>query len=180
MKKVMLFVLVIFASLIAASQNKNSFPQSFIGNWKGKLQWMVNGKPTQTFTMQLRIQPADSAGQFTWQIIYGTPSTPPGKEDNRPYLLKPVDSAAGHWVIDEKDGIILDSYVHGNAIHGAFTVQGNTIVDNYKVENGKMQVEFFSIKLGDKKQSGKGTEDTPFVDSYTISSYQTGVLIKVK
>lgn len=42
--------------------------------------------------------------------------------------------------------------MHDNAVHGAFTVQGNTIVDNYTIENGKMKVEFFSIKLEDKKQ----------------------------
>jgi hypothetical protein len=158
----------------------NSFPACFIGNWKGQLQWMVAGKPTQTFTMQLRIQPTDSASQYTWQIIYGATSAPLRTEDNRFYILKPVDTAKGHWVIDENDGIILDSYVHGNSIHGAFTVQGNTIVDNYTIENGKMRVEFFTIKLGDKKQSGKGTEEIPFVDSYKISSYQTGVLTRVK
>ncbi len=151
------------------------FPIAFIGNWKGKIRWLVNGKPTQTFAMQLRIQPTDSANQYTWQIIYGD-----ANKDNRPYILKPIDIAKGHWIVDENDGIILDSYVHGNSIHGAFTVQGNTIVDNYKVENGKMVVEFFSIKLSDKKQSGKGTEETPFVDSYKISSYQTGVLTRVK
>lgn len=151
------------------------FPKCFTGNWKGQLQWMVSGKPTQTFTMQLRIQPTDSANKYTWQIIYGDDA-----KDNRPYILKLVDTAKGHWIIDENDGIILDSYVHGNSIHGAFTVQGNTIVDNYKVEDGKMQVEFFSIKLADKKQSGKGTAETPFVDSYKISSYQTGVLTRVK
>jgi len=127
---------------------------------------------------QLRIQPADTAGQYTWQIIYGDPSTPL-RTDNRPYILKPVDTTKGHWIIDEHDGIILDSYVHGNSIHGAFTVQGNTIIDNYTIENGKMRVEFFSIKLDNKKQSGKGTAETPFVDSYLISSYQTGVLTRV-
>jgi hypothetical protein len=123
----------------------------------------------------LRIKPTDTANQYTWQIIYGDAG-----KDNRPYILKPIDTAKGHWVVDEMDGIMLDSYVHGNSLHGAFTVQGNTIVDNYVIENGKMRVEFFSIKLWDKKQSGKGTEETPFVDSYKISSYQTGVLIKVK
>jgi hypothetical protein len=150
------------------------FPRSFIGNWKGTLQWMVAGKPTQTFTMQLHIQPTDTAGQYTWQIIYGDDA-----KDNRPYILKPVDTAKGHWVIDENDGIILDSYMHGNSIHGAFTVQGNTIIDNYKIENGKMLVEFFSVKLDNKKQSGKGTTETPFVDSYLISSYQSGILTRV-
>lgn len=160
---------------VAQKTNPTTFPYTFIGNWKGKMQWMVAGKPSQTFSMQLRIQPADTAGQYTWQIIYGDDN-----KDNRPYILKPVDTAKGHWIVDENDGILLDSYVHGNAVHGAFTVQGNTIVDNYKVENGKMYVEFFSIKLADKKQSGKGTEETPFVDSYRISSYQSGVLTKLQ
>lgn len=152
-----------------------NFPQSFIGNWQGEMKWMVAGKPTQTFKMQLRIQPADTAGQYTWQIIYGDDA-----KDNRPYILKPVDTAKGHWVVDENDGIVLDSYVHGNCIHGAFTVQGNTIVDNYCVQGKTMTVEFFSIKLGDKKQSGKGTDETPYVDSYRVGSYQSGVLTKLK
>jgi hypothetical protein len=152
------------------------FPQDFVGRWKGQLQWLVNGKPAQTFSMQLIIQPADSAMTYTWQIIYGDKG-----QDNRPYLLKPVDTAKGHWVVDERDGIMLDSYVHGSSIHGAFTVQGNTIVDNYTLESSnRMRVEFFSIRLGDKKTSGKGTEEVPSVDSYRIASYQTGVLIKVK
>lgn len=151
------------------------FPACFTGNWKGTLQWMVAGKPVKEFTMRLNIQPTDTAGQYSWQIIYGDDN-----KDQRPYLLKPVNESKGHWVIDEKDGILLDSYVHGNSIHGAFTVQGNTIVDNYTIIDGRMHVEFFSIKLDDKNRSGKGTTETPFVDSYRISSYQTGILLKVR
>jgi hypothetical protein len=125
--------------------------------------------------MQLNILTTDTANQYTWQIIYGD-----NGKDDRPYILKPIDTLNGHWLVDEKDGILLDSYVHGNCLHGAFTVQGNTIVDNYCVTGNKMQVEFFSIKLTAKTQSGKGTEDVPFVDSYKISSYQTGTLSKLK
>jgi hypothetical protein len=158
-----------------AGISDNTFPQSFIGSWKGQLQWMVAGKPTQQFNMQLIIQPLDSAGLYTWQIIYGDSTI-----DNRPYILKPVDAAKGHWIIDERDGIVLNSYVHGNAIHGAFTVQGKTIVDNYRVEKDQLFVEFFSFNLKDKKRSGKGTESTPFVDSYKMGSYQMGVLLKAK
>ncbi len=154
---------------------ENSFPQSFIGNWKGQLQWLVAGKPAQQFTMVLGIQPAEIAGQYTWQIIYGDSVI-----DNRPYILKPVDAALGHWIIDERDGIVLDSYVHGNAIHGAFTLQGKTIVDNYRVEKDQLFVEFFTINLKDKKRSGKGTEKTPFVDSYRMGSYQMGTLFRIK
>jgi hypothetical protein len=151
------------------------FPKCFIGNWKGQLQWMVAGRHTQTFTMQLRINPADTAGQYTWQIIYGDDD-----KDNRPYILKPVDTAKNYWVIDEGNGIVLGSYVFGNCLQGAFSVSENTIVDNYCVEGDSMQVEFFNIKLGDKKQSGKGTDEVPQVNSYRLSGYQKGVLKKMK
>lgn len=168
--------LTVFASLLLFSVKAQQpvFPASFTGKWKGKLQWAVAGKPTREFTMQLNILPADTAGQYTWQIIYGDDN-----KDNRPYLLKPADSSSNHWVIDERDGIILDSYVHGNCLQGAFTVNQNTIIDNYCIENGRMRVEFFTVKLGDKKQSGKGTEDVPFVNSYRIGGYQWGILEKV-
>jgi hypothetical protein len=175
MKKITLLLLFLNFSIFVIAQKQAAFPKTFIGKWKGKMQWMVAGKPSQTFTMRLNILPTDTPNLYTWQIIYGDK-----QQDNRPYLLKPIDTAKGHWIVDELNGIILDSYVHGNSIKGAFTVQGNTIVDNYVVEGNKMKVEFITIKLGDKKQSGGGTDESPFVDSYRIASYQTGVLTKVK
>jgi hypothetical protein len=173
--KIVFTALMLFVCIVSSAQQQNNFPANFIGNWKGTLQWMVAGKPAQTFTMQLRIQPADTTGQYTWQIIYGDDN-----KDNRPYILKSIDTAKGHWVVDERDGILLDSYLHGNCLHGAFTVQGNTIVDNYCADGDTMQVEFFSIKLADKTPSGKGTDATPYVDSYRVSSYQKGVLKRVR
>ncbi len=189
---IILFVLLLLVNNLFA-QSKKSLPLNspphpersrrgwemegaFLGQWKGTLQWMVAGKPTKEFAMKLIIQPADTAGQYTWQIIYGDS----GKVDNRPYLLKPVDIAKGHWVVDERDGIVLDSYLHGNSFHGAFTVMGNTIVDSYTVNGDEMRVEFISIKLDQKNTSGKGTDETPFVDSYKIMGYQVGVLKRVK
>ena len=170
-KIILQFLIVALLSLSSAAQTKVTFPTSFIGNWKGNLEWMVAGKPTQTFAMQLLISAGDSSHQYNWKIVYGDKQT-----DIRPYTLKPVDTAKGHWIIDEHNGILLDGYVHGNSFHGAFTVQGSTIVDNYSLENGRIKVEFYNIKLADKKQSGAGTEDSPFVDSYKISSYQVGFL----
>ena len=153
----------------------STFPTTFLGHWKGELQWMRAGKPSQSFTMQLIIQPADTLGQYTWQIIYGDSA-----KDNRPYILKPIDTAMGHWVIDETDGILLHSYVFGNSIKGAFTIMNNTIIDSYTVENNTMKVEFFTINLNKKNTSGKGTDEVPLVDSYEVKSVQVGVLVKVK
>ncbi|MFC4262781.1 hypothetical protein ACFOWM_07835 [Ferruginibacter yonginensis] len=174
MKKIIAILIITFITAAAFAQSTHTFPQSFVGKWKGSLQWLVAGKPTQTFTMQLHIKPTDTAGVYTWQIIYGDDA-----KDNRPYLLKPIDTAKGHWVVDEKDGIVLDGYVLGNTYTGAFTVQNNTIVDTYRVENDTMFVSFLSINLNAKNTSGKGTDEVPTVTSYKIGSYQQGILQKL-
>jgi hypothetical protein len=157
------------------AQTDTSFPNSFIGNWKGTVQWNRQGKPAQQFTMQLKVKPTDTAGTYTWQIIYGDK-----EQDSRGYLLKAADTAKMHWVIDERNGIILDNYIYANCIHGAFTVKGNTIIHNFCREDNKINVEFMTVVLGDKRTTGKGTGDSPLVDSYTISGNQKGVLYKVR
>lgn len=123
----------------------------------------------------MQIQPADSAGNFTWQIICDSAA-----EDNSPYLLKSKDTAKGHWVIDELNGIAPGQFWVAIKFFGAFTVMGNTIVNNYRMENDKLNVEFYSMGAKPIVTSGKGTEDSPRVDSYRIGSYQKAVLLRTK
>lgn len=164
-----------FISFSAIGQS-NSFPQSWVGNWKGQLEWYKTGNvEPQKVNMELRIQPYDSGSNYTWQIIYGSAS-----EDNRPYILTSKDSAGIHWVIDEKNGIVLDQFWVANKFCGAFTVMGNTIVNNYWMEKDKLMVEFYSIAAKPITTTGNGTEESPKVDSYKIGSYQKAVLQRTK
>ena len=168
-------VFLFFLSGSAASQT-NDFPGGWVGNWKGEMHWFRTGKPEpQKVNMELRIQPGDSAGHYTWGIMYG-----PASEDNRPYILKPKDSATGHWVIDERNGIVLDQFWVGNTFCGAFTVQNNTIVNSYRMVNDQLVVEFFSVGARPLTISGNGTEDSPRVDSYRVGSYQKAILSRLK
>lgn len=159
----------------STADTTSNFPLNFVGHWKGELKWIVSGKPVQRFQMQLIVKRDDSTHDYTWQIIYGDQG-----KDNRPYRLKSVDATIGHWIIDEQNGILLDGYVHGQSFHGAFTVGGNTIVDNYRVDGYEMFVEFFTILLDDKTTTGKNTKESPRVFNYRISGYQLGVLRRVK
>ena len=166
---------LLFFTLSTAGQ-QSTFPQSWLGNWKGELLWYKTGKPEpQKVNMELRIQPGDSAGTFTWQLIYGT-----ANEDNRPYTLLPKDTTKAHWVIDENNGIVLDQFLVGNKFCGSFTVQNATILNNYWLDDGKMYVEFFSYTGKPLTTTGKGNEESPFVDSYRITGYQKAVLQRTK
>ena len=175
MKSIML-ILSCFVSMVVSSQSK-SFPASWAGNWKGELNWYKTGTAEpKKVTMELRIRSIHSPGSpdaWTWQIIYGSET-----EDNRPYKLVQKDTAGIHWAIDEDNGIVLDQYWVGNKFSGAFTVQNSTIINSYWMEKNKLIVEFFNISARPVASSGKGTEDSPKVDSYKMGSYQKAILTR--
>ena len=145
-----ILLLTYFISFSGTSQS-TTFPQSWVGNWKGELEWYKTGQTEpQKVNMELRIQPRDIQGTFTWQIIYGSAT-----EDNRPYTLIAKDSTNTHWVIDENNGIVLDQYWVGNKFCGAFKVKGNTIVNNYWIEDSKLMIEFYNIGAKPINTTGK-------------------------
>ena len=153
---------------------QQNFIQSFLGHWQGELLWYQTGKPEpQKVKMQLIIKPTDTANVYTWQIIYGDKG-----EDNRPYLLKPVDMAKGHWRVDERNGIFLDQYLVGGRFTSAFTVQSSTIVDSYWREGEALIAEFYSLTAKPVATTGNGTDESPKVASYGTKGYQRAVLKK--
>lgn len=169
------FLACCFFIACSGAQAQSSFPKDFLGHWEGTLYWYQAGKSApQTVKMQLIVKPTDSANTFTWQIIYGDKG-----EDNRPYILKPVDTSKGHWQVDERNGIVLDQYFVGARFTSAFTVQTSTIVDSYWREGETLVAEFYSITAKPVATTGKDTEESPKVDSYGTKSYQRAVLKKV-
>ena len=175
MKRILIVAVFAISTAVSFAQDKSTFPNDFIGQWKGTLEWYRTGnsKPEKV-NMELTILPSkDSAGQYSWHMVYGSAS-----QDNRPYLLKPVDTAKGHWVIDELNGIVLHQYWVGNRFICSFTVLDNTITNTYYLENGNLIAEFIANPAKAVSTSGKGTEDSPTVDSYVIRGFQRAVLKK--
>lgn len=169
----MKWLLLIFV-LSCFSAQAQTFPEPFIGHWKGELLWYQTGKTTpQKVAMELHIQPTDTAQQFTWQLVYGKPG-----EDSRPYILKPVDTAKGHWAIDERNGIVLNQYWIGGQFCGSFTVQTSTITNCYRIEDGKLLVEFITTSAKPASITGGTAATIPAVDSYAVKGYQKAVLVK--
>ncbi len=169
-----LFVTCFMMVVVCLSAQPASFPQSFIGNWTGKLTWNRPDKAPQQFAMRLNIQPADS-GRYTWQIIYGD-----DQKDNRPYLLLPVDPAKGHWQIDERNTIVLDGYFIGNRFSSVFSVSGSTIVSSYELTADGLLVSFTTYATKPVATTGGTSNEVPPVDSYYVKSLQQGFLRKEK
>jgi hypothetical protein len=165
-----LSIFLLGQGLLTRAQSSN-FPDSWAGEWEGTLSWYPVGTTAPRLVpMQLLIGLADSAG-YTWSIQYGE-----GQKDQRHYLLLPVDSATGHWVIDERNGIRLDQFFLANRLSGAFTVGKSTIINNYFLSGDSLIVEFNTIGSQPLQESGLNTEESPRVLSYRVLAYQRAVL----
>jgi len=173
MKKLIYISVLLFVKNMAFSQTID-FPKKFIGNWKGESkQW--NGR-FMDWPMQLQIIPADSADKYYLRIMEGD-----GIFENRAlHILKPANKYPGHWIVNIKDGVVLDLYAHANAVHIAYTMDSTMYLYNYRIEADKIFMESFGYSLKSTNRSGLGTREIPFFDTYMIGGYSTAVLERQK
>ena len=158
----------------------DKFPESWFGNWIGTLE-IYNAKGlSQSIPMECNMAPTDTAGVFTWNIIYGTDRV----KGLRPYLLRTVDAAKGQYLCDEMNTIKMESYLLGNKLFCSYIVEGNAIVSTYeKTTDGKMLFEiiFGKEKIVSTTGGAKvGDETIPPVRTMPVLISQKAILMKKK
>ena len=112
------------------------FPQSWEGNWKGKLK-VYHSKsiqPSMEIPMELEIKPKNDS-VWKWEIRYMTE-----KPDVRSYeLIKNIKTNS--WEIDEKNGIILPQTFIGNRMACSFSLDKTLLIASYWLDDGRMNFE---------------------------------------
>lgn len=181
MRKYGWFILgvLLFLAVRVKSQNSNSgFPEAWLGTWTGELHIFSAKGLMQKIPMGLEILKTDTPQVYTWNIIYG----PDRASGLRPYRLKPVDPAKGHWVVDEGNNILLDTYLLGNELISAFSVQGGLLYTTSVLrEDGKMDYVIYFGNDTPVSETGGGTyqgEEIPKVKSFPVKTLQKAVLTR--
>jgi len=160
------------------SNQHRSFPDEWLGVWEGTLHIYKHQKILQSIPMSLENLRTDSADIFQWVIIYGEDKVN-GKRD---YILKTIDKAKGHYVVDEKNGILIDAYLFENKLISNFEVMGNQLTSIYERRDDQLIFEIIVNKSTPTQVSGNiktdGKEDIPEVKSFPLIGYQKAVLTK--
>jgi hypothetical protein len=163
-----------FGSMIA----QGSFPDSWIGNYKGSLEIFGIDSVKMKANMELKIAATRNDSIYDWHIKYEFN----GKEDIRNYSLRLVDRNKGHYHIDEKNSIVIDSYLFNrNKLSSVFSVENNMIMVKYSLESDHIIFELWSVDQQQKNSTGKGVFDgntVPEVSSYMINGQQRAILKK--
>ena len=154
---------------------KAAFPQSWLGQWSGVLEiHKVAGNP-QEVPMQLTIAATESTDLYDWRIQYGEESS----ADERSYQLKVVDTASGHYQVDEKNTIVIDGYLFHNTFVTAYEVMGNTIDISYEYLGDRLHFDLVMYAAEQRTVTGDSLylgEEIPAVQCYPVKVMQKAVL----
>lgn len=178
MRQLLLFALFFNTfSLAAQTPDSLAFPASWAGDWSGTLEIFNARGRVQTVAMVVEIHPIDTSttGRFTFGLVYGSK-----EQDWRPYELVPVAPERGLWRVDEKNSILMESYLLGPKLLCWFTVQNSRILCTYeKTGPDTMIFEVLSgsetpvSTTGNTQQAG---EEIPEVKTFPFSVFQRAEL----
>ena len=162
----------LFLSVLLSAQ---TFPDDWYGNWQGNLAIWRGGQAVDTVPMEFELSLADTGG-----INYIIRYLPEGRPvDERSYLLQSVDSTAGHYVIDERNGILLDEYLVDNCLYSHFDVMGS---DQFAricyTSQDTLEYEITGGPVGPIRESGTITEGGDTISP--VRAFRIGSVTKAR
>lgn len=168
----LLIASIFFPFSLSAQTPISSFPQSWYGVWAGTLEiYQAKGKSMEV-QMELRIAPTDSSHRWNWTLLYVRDTI----RDERQYELVAIDPALGHYQIDERNSILLDSYLLHHVLSARFAVGNSLLLTNYHFESDQITFEIFIGGRKEAKRTGKTGEEVGEIFSYPVGTMQRAVL----
>lgn len=168
---VVCFLAIIFIFQVNAQE---SFPSSWEGKYEGELSIYGVDSIQMQLAMKLSIlKKSDSIYQWKMTYIFD------GKEDIRDYELHIKDERKGHFVIDEKNTIVIDGYYRTGIFTSFFSVNDSFIISTYTELENDLQFEIIAVSgknpliTGNQEYLGK---QIPEVKSYLVNGRQKAIL----
>ena len=173
----LLFTLVVGIAVLAvgnlqAEEKAPAFPASWEGAWAGPCVVVRQGKTVMSFPMELHVKKLEEGDGWTWRIVYGEGD----KRQVRPYELLPVEKEPDHFIVDEKNGILIDHYLENDTLHARFAVMSSVIEATYE-KKGEDEMRVTLTTFGHEPKTKSGAQgNIPEVHSFPLLAVQRAAL----
>ncbi len=156
---------------VALPQEKSSqFPDDFIGIYKGQLK-ITTSNGIEQIPMELHLEDAADSTRFGYKIFYGK------ERSVRAYNLVRTHNK-NLFLIDENNGIILESAFANNTLFSTYEVMGNLLHNTEKFYEDRIEFNIVMSRVLDTSLTGNA--ESAIVKNYPISVMQTATLYKEK
>jgi len=166
MKKYLILCLLMVTPILISAQE--SFPDQCIGEWKGVMKIYGQGMLKDSLPVSMTITSITDTMAWKWKTIYRSPQG----EIVKDYTLFPGEAYINEYILDEKNGIFLNAYVHGNKMYSNFEVQGSYLSSVYELKDDAL---IFEIIFG--KDKGLTGND---ITNFSVDGLQRSVLHRIK
>ena len=151
--------------------NTAALPPNWQGVWRGDTTITANDGSIEMVTMLMTIEPL-AHDAHTWRIEYITDA----QHSVLAYEISPdKDKGDGHFIVDEKNGVLLDCSLFDATLVSQFQVDGALLMSRFEQRDDTIRVEMVSCAAF-APRSTRTREDNVEVLSYSCRSLQYGVL----
>jgi hypothetical protein len=180
--RIIIIILVFLTSTLFLGSAFASIESSFsnwIGFWEGDCQLSSPVQGVQKVNTSLNITEGSKPDRLGWQLIYQ--ETGPFPKQVRNYEMVTIDESAGHYMIDERNGLLLDSFLKGDAIYSTFTIKENLIFTTHVlIEKNKMLATYPSFNSNPVRKTCVTGQPDLCAHSFLFQAAQKCILTRTK
>lgn len=168
--------LCLFAAAAIASREDEpqaGLPVDFVGTWEGTMRMFGgDGGVGQEVPMRVEIEAAEPGAAQPFRLIYGDPATAPVRD----YVLTKVEGAKNHFVNDERNGILLDTYLVDDTLYSQFEIASVRIDSRFRLEGETLVSEMATFGVTAVRDTRPDADSTTIVRSYPLRGVQVAKL----
>ncbi|MBI3239991.1 MAG: hypothetical protein HYZ43_14305 [Flavobacteriia bacterium] len=173
-------LLVLFLNLTLSGQN---FLDQHLGTYRGQLHLCYPNRPIDSVQFELIIQPTEKQGRWTNTVRYLSADGSVGQVKDYDLVKDSVFNDDTHFILDEKDGILITETRIGNTFYSNYTVDGMFYTVSTTFNGNYIDYELTCYPMEGKRESVSEPDEenvTWKVDSFPLMTVQKGRLYKQK
>ncbi len=156
---------------------KNDPLKRILGTWEGTLSIENIDSFQQRLPMALEILPTQDTLTYTFNITYGEGDS----ADRRAYRLIALDSNYSRFIVDENNGIKIETYRIDQHLMSCFEVNGNRIMTDHYIVFDQFFYNIVAMTAKPVSNTKVNAEDQDFeVRTFAIKSTQRAILRRKK
>lgn len=164
----LLMLLLQYNGSFGQSGKADKFPDSWLGTYQGDMHILrAHSTKIDTVDVIFEFLATNHEKRWTYRMTYKSPKYGDIIKDYE--LIKPESLAKNIYLLDEKDGVLIEDVLMGNALYSAFSVAGSRLVSILRKEGDELFLEIFSSKAK-STLSSKNKSDKP-EDVFEVKSY---------
>lgn len=150
------------------NQQTAYFPDSWLGTFSGEMYILrANSASVDTVNVIFEFSETAKSNCWTYRMTYNNPKYGVLVKDYE--LIKPDSLPKNNYLLDEKDGILIEEILMGNSLYSSFSVSGYRLFSILRKEGDELFFEIITTKEAHSLSTRTKADNQ--ADVYVVKSY---------